>query len=385
MSERPLLMIPGPVEIADDVFEATRIRPPSHLAPPFKASFSRALRAMRAVWRAGADHPPFVVPGGGTLAMEATACNLIAPGERALVVNTGLFGDRMAEMLRRRGAVVLQVGAEVGRVPPLDAIERAIAAHAPKALFATHVDTSTGALLDPEAICALARPAGVLTAFDGVCATAAERFEQSAWGADVVFTASQKAIGLPAGLALWVASPRALEARRSLTVPPPLVLDWMEWAPIMEAYEAEANSYFGTPPTTLIPALDTSLAGLLAEGMPAVWARHAAAAARLRAGWDALGLSRVADPPANALSALYWPDRVDAGALGPIAARGAIVAGGLHPALRTRTFRVGHLGVVTRDTDALRRTLEAVGRGLADAGARVDLPAALTAFDAGGP
>ena len=59
----------------------------------------------------------------------------------------------------------------------------------------------------------LARERGVLSVFDGVCATAAERFAMDAWGADVYLTGSQKAVGLPAGLALLVFSPRAMAAR----------------------------------------------------------------------------------------------------------------------------------------------------------------------------
>lgn len=382
MTDRPLLMIPGPVEIADEVLAAASIRPPSHLAPDFKAAFSRALKAMRQVWRADDTHQPFVVAGSGTLAMEAAATNLVDPGEPVLVVNAGLFGDRMAEMLRRRGAIVHQVGSRPGGTPPLEEVDAALADHRPKVLFVTHVDTSTGVRSDAQGILALARRHGALSVVDGVCATAGEPLEQGAWGADVVLTASQKAIGLPPGLALWVASPAALAARRALTVPPPMVLDWLQWLPILEAYEAEANSYFATPSTTLIPALDVGLASLLADGMPAVWARHQRAADACRAAWDAMGLVLVADSPANTLSALSWPDRVDAGALPRIAARGAIVAGGLHPALRSTTFRVGHMGDVTRHPGRVRRAVAAVGLGLRDAGGDVDVDAGLRAFDA---
>ena len=114
MSSHPFLMIPGPVPISTPVFEATCTRPRSHLDPVVKHALSRALRAMRTVWGAGPDHQPFVVAGGGTLAMESAASNLVDPGHTVLVVNTGTFGDRMAEMLRRRGANVLQIGAELG-------------------------------------------------------------------------------------------------------------------------------------------------------------------------------------------------------------------------------------------------------------------------------
>ena len=75
------------------------------------------------------------------------------------------------------------------------------------------MDTSTGVRVDPEPLCRLAREAGALAVFDGVCATAGERFEMAAWGADLYFTGSQKAIGLPPGLALMVAGERALAAR----------------------------------------------------------------------------------------------------------------------------------------------------------------------------
>src|SRR5690606_29807078 len=119
----PLLMIPGPIEVSDAVAAAIAIRPPSHVAPDFVEAHGRALERMRAVWLASSDSQPFVVPGSGTLAMEMAATNLVGPGEAALVVNTGYFGDRMAEMLRRRGAHVRQIGAEVGEAPPLEAIE----------------------------------------------------------------------------------------------------------------------------------------------------------------------------------------------------------------------------------------------------------------------
>ena len=218
---KPLLMIPGPIEISDEVFAATQIRPASHVAPDFKRSFHLALHAMRTIWGANDSYTPFVVSGGGTLAMESAATNLVQRGEPVLVVNTGYFGDRMAEMLHRRGAEVFQVGAQIGERVNLEEVRLALQDHKPVALFATHVDTSTGVCEDVKALAALATEAGCLSVFDGVCATAAEDFFQVDYGADVYFTASQKAIGLPPGLALWVCSPAAMDRRRALTELPP--------------------------------------------------------------------------------------------------------------------------------------------------------------------
>lgn len=357
------LWIPGPIPVSEAVVAAYSIEPPSHLAPDFKAAFARSLRGMRAVWGAGESYQPFVLVGSGTLAMECAAVNLVDPGDPVLVVNIGVFGARMAEMLRRRGADVREVVVEPGVDVDLEAVEQALA-DGPRVLFATHVDTSTGARVDLQGLAALARRYGALSCFDGICSVGGERIEQERWGADVVFTASQKAIGLPAGLALLVCSEAALTRRRALRSAPPLVLDWLEWLPIMEAYEAEQNSYFGTPATTLVPALDVGLAELLDEGREAVFARHARVAETVRFRFREAGLRWVAQTPANTMSGVYWPDGVGPEALGRIKANGVVVAGGLHPALKTSMFRMGHMGDAIRDQEAVERALEAVVTGI---------------------
>lgn len=388
MNERPLLMIPGPIEVSDAVVEAAAGPPPSHLAADLVADFAAALRDMRHVWLAGPDAQPFVVAGSGTLAMEMAATNLVDPGDVAVVVSTGWFSDRMAEMLRRRGAQVTEVRAPVGEVPPLERV--AEAARGARALFATHVDTSTGVRVDPQALAAVAAEHGALSVFDGVCATAAERFEMAAWGADVYLSASQKAIGLPAGLALVVAGPRALAARQTLRTPPPLSLDFEQWLPVMRGYEAGTPTYFATPATTLVRPLRVALAEILAGAEPAAamaarFALHARAAAGFRAAWEVLGLRlvpRTADVAAHTLSALYLPDGVDATLPGAIRERGVVVAGGLHPEIRARSFRVGHMGHVLNRPEALARTVAAVGGALADRGLQVDVEAAVAAASA---
>ncbi len=384
---RPLLMIPGPVEISPAVLAAASVPPPSHTSPRLIEAFATCIERMRQVWQADAASQPFIVAGSGTLAMEMAAANLIEPGDRALVVNTGYFSDRMAEILRRHGATVVEVTAPVGAVPPPEEIGTALDRQGPfKALFATHVDTSTGVRVDPEPLCRLAREAGVLAVFDGVCATAGERFEMAAWGADVYFSASQKAVGMPPGLALLVASERALAVRASRKAgPPPLFLDWQSWLPIHRAYEERKPSYFATPATGLILALRTALGEVLEHGIEARIDAHTRTAAALRAAWNALGLRSVPQNEAvtgNTLSVLLYPEGVDAGLLPKILARGIAVAGGLHPAVRTTSFRVGHMGYTVTQPDFLKQTVEAVAGALAEAGAKVDGAAAISAFEA---
>jgi alanine-glyoxylate transaminase / serine-glyoxylate transaminase / serine-pyruvate transaminase len=386
MATNPLLMIPGPVEVSPGVLRAFGAPPPGHTAAPLIESFGTALARLRLVWEAAPESQPFVIAGGGTAAMDMAVANLTEPGDRALVVNTGYFSDRIADMLRRQGAEVVEVKAAVGDAPAVDEVRQAIGKGAPfQALYATHVDTSTGVRVDPAPLARLAREHGMLAVFDGVCATAAERFQMAAWDADVYLTASQKALGLPPGLALLVASPRALAARAGRRErKPPLYLDWDAWLPVLRAYEERRPSYFSTPATNLILALEVGLGEILADGIEARVAAHARTAEALRAAWGALGLAPVpvrAAVASNALSALRFPEGVDGTLVRRILDHGVAVAGGLHPAIRNEYFRVGHMGYVTSRPDLLRRTVEAVAAGLREAGRPADGAAAWAAAE----
>lgn len=360
--------------------EAFAGAPPSHVAPDFIATFGGAIEQLREVWCASADSQPFVLAGSGTIAMEMGATNVVEPGDRALVVNTGYFSDRMAEMLRRRGVEVVEVKAPVGSAPSLAEVKDALGKGDYAALFATHVDTSTGVRADAEGLAKLAREHDALSVFDGVCATAAERFEMERWGADVYLTASQKAIGLPAGLALLVASPRAVKRRAELKTPPPMSIDFEQWIPIMQAYEARKPSYFATPATNLVVALAKGLQEILATtrgkatGIEARFLLHERSASAMRAAWKHLGLTLLPEEElaANTLSAVRYPDGVDATLVGRIKERGVVVAGGLHPACKAEYFRVGHMGYSATRAEDLLRTVEAVAGALGGdvAGAR---------------
>jgi alanine-glyoxylate transaminase / serine-glyoxylate transaminase / serine-pyruvate transaminase len=382
-----LLMIPGPVELSPGVLAAASVPPPGHTSPRLIEAFGRSIERMREVWRSGPSGQPFILAGSGTLAMEVAAANLVEPGDKALVVVTGYFSERMTAILRRYGAEVTEVTAPVGEVPATSEIREILQRKGPfKALFATHVDTSTGVRVPPEPLCRLAREAGVLSVFDGVCATAGERFDMADWGADLYFTASQKAIGLPPGLALIVAGERALAARASRKAPAPLYLDWESWLPIHRAYEERKPSYFATPATTLVMALETGLGEILENGIEARIETQGRAAAALRAAWKTLGLRfvpKTEEVTGNTLSVLLFPEGVDVSLLPRIAARGVTVAGGLHPAVKATSFRLGHMGYTATRPDYLRKAVEAVAGALQESGARVDPEAAVAALESG--
>lgn len=390
MSKTPLLMIPGPIEISDRVREAASSPPPSHVSPALIEAFGTSIEQMRRVWLAAADSQPFAIAGSGTIAMDVAVANLVDPGDRIVLVDTGYFSERMRRMLERRGADVTVVAAAPGDAPSLEDVDTALTAAPTHALFATHVDTSTGVRVDARGLAEVAHAHDALTVLDGVCATAGEELQMDGWGVDVYLTASQKAIGLPAGLALLVVTKRAMEIRHGLKNPPPLSLDWLEWRPVMQAYEERRPAYFSTPATTLILALHAGLDEILgdaddpATAMTSRFDLHARTADALRTAWGILGLTLLParrDVTANTLSAISYPDGVGTELVGAIRNEGVIVAPGLHPQLRDTYFRVGHMGdVLTRPAD-VARCVRAVGLGLRACGQEVDIDAALAAVE----
>ncbi len=384
MKNRTLLMIPGPIEFEPAVLAALGAPTTGHVAASFIETFGQALERMRQVFLSP-DGQPFIVAGSGTLAMDLAGANLIEPGDKALVINTGYFSDRFAALLERYGAQVTQVSATVGARPSLDEVEKALSRERFKLMTVTHVDTSTGVLTDVAGLAALARRHDTLIVVDGVCSVAGEELRMDEWGVDVVLTASQKAISVPPGLALLVAGRRAMAAFNARLSPvASYYSDWNNWLPIMEAYEARKAAYFATPAVNLVWALNVSLGQLLAEGMEARFRRHRALGVACRQGISALGLSQVpsaAEFAAHTMTAPRYPPSVTGADLLPaIQAAGVTVAGGLHPAIKSEYFRIGHMGPT--NIGDLLATLGAVEAGLRKCGYKFEWGASIAAAQA---
>jgi len=377
--KRKLLMIPGPIEFEPEVMDAMSVPTPSHVAPDFIESFGHSLEMMKQVWMCGSGQP-FVVAGSGTLAMDIAGSNLIEPGDDALVISTGYFGQRFANLLQRYGANVTLLTAPVGDIVLLDEIEAALKKKKYKLMTFTHVDTSTAVMNDPKPIGALGKKYEVLTILDGVCSVAGEEIQQEVWGIDVVLTASQKAIGVPPGLALMVVSPKAISVWKNRAKPVGnYYADWGNWLPVMEAYMQRKPSYFGTPAVNLILSLEKSLQLILKEGMKQRFERHRKVGHAFRDGLKNLGLNIVPlndSVAANTLSAPYFPENVLGSVLiSGILDEGVIVAGGLLPEIKSNYFRVGHMGMAGKNEVVI--TLKAIETSLIKQGLKIEKDACL--------
>lgn len=349
-------MIPGPIEFDDEVLKAMSHYSVAHTAKPFVDTFSETLKMVRTLFLSSDKQAqPFVLAGSGTLGWDIVSANLVEAGEKALVLNTGYFSDSFADCLRTYGADVTEVKCEVGNRPTLEQVETALKAQKYKIITITHVDTSTGVLSDLEGVAKLVKKVSpeTLIIVDGVCSVGVEELKFDEWGLDFVLTASQKAIGAPAGLSITFASQRAIETVKTRKSPVPAYFaNLLRWLPIMQAYESNKPMYFATPAVQNVYSLHTSLKQI-APSPEAVAKRiqtHKEVSDKIK---DTLekdaGLKLVAkcrDCAAHGMSAIYLPDGVENTDLLPYMLQNNVaLAGGIHKAIATRYFRMGHMGV----------------------------------------
>ena len=362
---KKLLMIPGPIEFNPEVLAEMGRPTLSHVSNEFIDTFGESLELMKKVWMCPSGQA-FILAGTGTLAMDTAGANLVENNDKVLVISTGYFGDRYADLLNRYGADYRILSAAPGESVTIEAIEKELRSGKYKILTFTHVDTSTAVKVDAEPIAELGRKYDVITILDGVCSVAGEEIRQEDWGIDVVLTASQKAIGVPPGLALLVVSEKAMEKfRKRKSKVKNYYADWSNWLPVMEAYEQRKPAYFGTPAVNLVSALNVSLKQILAEGLENRFERHRCTGKAFRAAIKALGLKQLAVEgyEANTLSAPFYPAGVKpSDFLGAVNREGIVLAGGLYPELKNKYFRIGHMGKVTRDDVLI--TIAAIERAL---------------------
>ncbi|MHB8508502.1 MAG: pyridoxal-phosphate-dependent aminotransferase family protein [Candidatus Dormibacteria bacterium] len=358
--EDPLVMIPGPTPLSARVREALAAPVRSHASPENAASLGRVREGLRQL-TGTLDGDVYVLPGSGTLAMEAALVNHVRPGERVVLVNQGYFGERFADICAVHGIEADQVRPAWGSRADLSEVERMVATPQPPALLiVTHVDTSTGVMAAVPELAKLAAARGVMVLVDGVCATGAIAEEMDSWGVDLIVTGSQKALACPPGLAIVVASANARERRRRVGRPNAYYLDLSRWDAPMTG-----TAYFATHATGLVRAMDVSMAEILEEGLPERFRRHREVADFTRRGFTEMGFAPLTDEAALAptLSVLAPPAGVDEAKLrADMLADGVLIAGCIG-AFAGKGIRVGHMGSAGKPE--VEVTLAAVKRALA--------------------
>lgn len=369
MSGKKKLFIPGPVDVDEEVLLESAKPLINHRGKEFHELFEDIKRELKEVL--SAKNEVVVLTASGTGAVEALAANF-APGRRALVVNAGEFGSRLAETLKVYGAEVLEVTAELGSAPDLETVISKMDAFKPEVVAFVYNDTSPGVRLSyARELSREAKSRGALVLVDAVSAVGGDELQVDAWGIDALAGASQKCLEAPPGLSFVVLSE---EAREKL--PKEAKSVYFDLRRYLE-YSARSETPF-TPAVTLLYALKRSLERILAFGVERWISMHAVRAAVLYRAFQALGFAPFVKEDYRSRTVLSFTAPAGVSA---VELRRALsekywieVAGGLGK-LREKVVRVGLMGYVPlRDLVAL---VAAAGLELKEHGVEVDLDRAL--------
>jgi aspartate aminotransferase-like enzyme len=379
MPEKRYLFTPGPTPVPGEVLAALAEPVVHHRGPDFRRIYASVLERLRAVYRTQRDVLLFTA--SGTAAFESAVANLTSPGERALVVSAGYFGERWSAMARVYGADVVELRYEWGEIPdPDDLREKLRDTSDVRVVYLTHSETSTGVVADVQALAATAKEAGALVVVDAVSSLGAVPLDTDDWGIDVVVSGSQKALMAPPGVSFVSVSPAALDAAARATAPR-YTLDWER----TRAGQEQLDTPF-TPAVSTIRALDVALGLLLEEGLDNAFDRHVRLGRACREGVKAMGLELFSpdDDRAAVVTAVKGPPGVDlAEFLLLLRDRLGVQLIGGQGDLKGKIFRVGHIGWF--DVFDITTALAAMELGFSELGADVERGVAVTrALDAYG-
>ena len=341
---------PGPTRVPDEVLNAMSRQPMDLADPRLDRCIAACEAGLKRLLQTEASDV-FMYAANGHGAWEAVVANLIAPGQTVLVPGTGHFSESWAVQTEALGGHVIRTPWVEGLpIDPaeIEAVLRADAAQEIAAVFVVHTDTASGITNDLAALRAAIDRSGhpALFIVDVVASLAAAPFAMDALRADIVLGASQKGLMVPPGLAFVAVNARAMQAAR-LNTTPRYYWDWQRrHSPL------SYRKFCGTPPQSLVFALEASLGLIALEGIDQVFARHRRIADAVHAAverWSEAGALRfLATVPASrsvSVTTIAVSEGVDPEAMRSIARERfqVAVAGGLGP-LTGRVFRIGHLG-----------------------------------------
>lgn len=353
---------PGPVPLAARTREAMDGPLVSHRSPEFEAIHRDCRSMLGRVF--DTDDELIVVNGNGNLALETAIVNAVHPGDTAVCLTNGKFGDNLVEMLSRHAADVRVVEADWGAPFELDAVESVLDGSV-AAVCMTHCETSTGMLNPVEPVAELAAEHDALSVVDGVSSVGGARLPVDDWSIDLAVTASQKCLSAPPGLGAVTLSDRALDRWRSNPRTMPYNLD------VGRYLDAAARDQTpSTAPVHTYRALQRSLGDILDSGLEAHVRSQARRAAAIRQAAPAMGLevfptTDAHTAPSPTVTSLALPaDLASARVLSGLRDRGVLASAGIGP-VADRTVRLATMSNAITDGD-VGRAVRALGAVMAD-------------------
>ena len=339
-----VLLGPGPSNLHPRVLRALSSPILGYLDPEFLEIMDHTMVLLRHLFQTE-NELSITLPGTGMSGMEAAVCNVVEPGDEVIVGVHGFFGQRLAEIVERHGGTALRVEVDFGQVVGTDQIASALDTHPDAKMVAVvHGETSAGIGQPLQDIGKLVRERDKIFLVDTVCSLGGTHVPVDEYLIDICYSAGQKCIGGPAGIACITLNDRAMGVIDSRSRP---VDTWYLDLTLIRNYWLSDRTYHHTAPGPLIYALHEALRLIQEEGLQERFARHQKCGDLLKAGLSDLGLELFGDPEnrLSMLTCVMIPDGVDDAAVRGRLLRdyGIEIVGGFGP-LKGKAWRIGLMG-----------------------------------------
>lgn len=339
--KKVLLLTPGPTPVPEKVLLAMAQPMIHHRTTEFQEILKEVEDGLKYVFCTKND--VLIFASSGTGAMEGSVANLLSPGDTAIVVVGGKFGQRWAEICTAYGINIVPLDVEWGdSIKPKD-IETALKNNpSAKVVFITQCETSTGAATDVEAIAKIVSRTETVLVVDAISSLGAMELKMDEWGVDVVVSGSQKGLMIPPGLAFVSLSQKAWNLVSQSRCPK----YYFDFVKAKKSLQKADTPY--TPAVSLIVGLNEALKMIRAEGLENVIARHAKFAHAVRSAMQAIGLELFSRCPSNTVTPVKVPSGVDGEKLVKnIRSKYGISIAGGQEEMKGKIFRIAALGYVS--------------------------------------
>ena len=365
------LFTPGPTPIPSEALLAMAQPIDYHRSEDTVTLIKDVLTKLKHVFQT--ENDVLFLTSSGTGGMEGAVANLLSRGDKVIVIRSGKFGERWADICTAFGIQIIPIDVTWGNAVEPQTVETLLTENPDvKAVFATLCETSTGVLHDIEALARLTRTRPTLLIVDAVSGLGADDLQMDNWGVDVIVSCAQKGLMTPPGLAVVALNQRAWDAVERSDLP-------KYYFDFRKAYTSGLEgSVPYTPAVTLLTALQCALNRIYEEGIRNTIARHSRLATATRSAVKALGLSVFAASPANTVTSIRLPEEVDGKAfINLMLDKHGITYAGGQSQLSGKIVRIAHLGWVNENDVIV--AIAAFERGLVEIGYDIPIGAGVTA------
>jgi aspartate aminotransferase-like enzyme len=356
------LLAPGPTPVPPEILLAMARPIVHHRSTDFEPVVASVREDLK--WLFQTTQDVMIIASSGTGGMEGAVSNFLTPGDRAITINGGKFGERWTKLCRSYGIQAEEIKVEWGHaVKPEQVAQLLKKDPSIKAVFVQASESSTGVAHDVKALSEIVRnyPETILVV-DAVSAMGVFDLKTDSWGLDVVVTGSQKALMLPPGLAFVSVSEKAWRQSEKAKCPR-FYFDLKR-----ERENLKKNTTAYTPAISLIMGLQETFRLIKPEGLDGIFSRHKRLAQATREAMKAVGLALFPkESPSDALTAVSAPEGYDGQTVYKnLRDKYGITAAGGQDHLKGKIFRLSHMGYadtfdVIMAVSAVEMVLKAMG------------------------